>query len=85
MPRALSTIVADVLGVPESSVIDAMSADTTPAWTSLAHIDLVLALEAEYGIALTAEDGVDMLSVKLIRMILVEKGVGAAIIGSPSQ
>lgn len=78
-------LIADVLGVPAESVTDDVSADTTPEWTSLAHINLVLALEAEYGISLTPEDALDMLSVKLIRMILAERGVGPRVGGTSPE
>lgn len=68
-------VVSDVLGVPVTAVNDESSPDTIESWDSLAHINLILALEAEFGISLSDEDAVDMLSVRLIKMILAERVV----------
>jgi acyl carrier protein len=69
-------VVSDVFGVPLESVNDDSSADTIETWDSLTHINLVLSLENEFGVALSPEDAMEMLSVKLIRMILEERGAG---------
>lgn len=74
MPARLTALVAEVFGVPEAVLDDASGPDSLPEWTSLAHLNLVLALEAEYGVTLTPEDAMDMLSVGLIRTILRERG-----------
>lgn len=75
MTRRLTAVVADVLGVAESTISDASEPTTVPEWTSLAHIHLVLELEAEYATTFSPEDAMDMLSVGLIRTILTERGV----------
>ena len=46
-------VVSDVLGVPIEKVNDESSPDTTQAWDSLSHINLILALEAEFAISLS--------------------------------
>jgi len=66
-------VVSDVMGVPVTEIVDESSPDTIEAWESLSHINLVLALEAEFGISLTPEDVLEMLSVGLIKTILKEK------------
>lgn len=67
--------VASVLGVPASELSDESSPETHPAWDSLNHLNLVVALEGEFGISLTPEDAMEMRSVGSIRAILGHNGV----------
>ena len=48
------------------------SPDTVDGWDSLQHLNLILALEEEFGISLTEDQMVEMLSVGLIVEILAE-------------
>jgi acyl carrier protein len=66
-------VISDVLDVPVTVINDDSSPDTIGNWNSLSHLNLILALEAEFNVALSDEDTMDMLSVKLIQMILVER------------
>jgi acyl carrier protein len=66
---------AAVLGVPESKINDDTSPDSYPAWDSVAHLNLVMALEEAFGTSFTPEETMDMTSVKLIRLLLEEKGL----------
>ena len=75
MRRQLSEIAAEVFGVPSESLNDEVSPDELPEWTSLAHMNLVLTLEREYGIVLSPDDAMDMLSFRLIRTVLADHGV----------
>jgi acyl carrier protein len=68
-------VIARVTGVTEASIEDDSSPDTLDGWNSVSHIHLVLALEEEFGIVLSPEDATEMLSVRLIELILGEKGV----------
>jgi len=61
------------MGVPIEEINSESSPDNIPAWESLSHINLVLALEAEFEIKLSPEDVLEMLSVGLIQTILIEK------------
>ena len=71
--RRLNRVVSDVLGVPMDSITDESSPDNIEKWDSLSHINLVIAIESEFDVALTPEDTMDILSVKLIRIILDDK------------
>ena len=73
MEDRIFRVVSDVLGVPIEKVNDESSPDTIQAWDSLSHINLILALEAEFAISLSPEDVLEMLSVGLIRTIIAEK------------
>ena len=73
MADRISQIVASVLDLSAEQVADDTSPDTVPAWDSMAHMNLVMSLESEFGISLLPEDAMEMLSVRLIRLILAEK------------
>ena len=73
MEDRIFRVVSDVLGVPVEKVTYDSSPDTISAWDSLSHINLILALEAEFAISLSPDDVLEMLSVGLIRTILAEK------------
>ena len=71
-------IVSDLFDVPVETVNDEQSPDTLQKWDSIAHINLVLSLEQEFGISLSPEDASEILSVRLIKIILSEYGVPVA-------
>ena len=79
MGDRIHRIVSDVFGVPVEELSDDSSPDTIPDWDSQAHINLVLSLEVEFGVSLSPEDAMEMLSVRLIRLILAERGVTSVI------
>ena len=66
-------VISDVMGIPVEEIDDNSSPDSIAAWESLSHINLVLALEAEFSVSLAPEDVMEMQSVGLIRTILGEK------------
>jgi acyl carrier protein len=67
--------VANVFGVPVSELSDESSPETISAWDSLNHLNLVVALEGEFGISLTPEDAMEIRNVGSIRGILGDNGV----------
>ena len=66
----LKDVLSNVLGVSIEEINDDSSPDSLDKWDSLSHIKLVMAIESEFEVELSPEDSMDMLSVKLIRMIL---------------
>jgi len=70
----LSQTVAEVLGVTPDELSEESSPDTVSSWDSLGHLNLVIALEEEFGIRLSADDVLAMRSVRLIRHILHQSG-----------
>lgn len=66
-------IVSEVFGVPTEEVNDDSSPDVIANWDSLSHINLILSLEKEFAVSLSPEDAMEMLSVRLIRIILGER------------
>ena len=66
----LKRVMATMLNV-EASVVDAdCSIDNTPNWDSLRHMNLVLALEEEFGVVIPDEDAGNITSYKLIKLVL---------------
>ena len=70
----LSQTVAEVLGVTPDELLEESSPDTIASWDSLGHLNLVIALEEEFRIRLSAEDMLAMRSVRAIRQILLQAG-----------
>lgn len=68
----LYSVVANILGIDVAEISDDTSPDTSERWDSVTHINLIIALEAEFDVELTPEDSMEMLSVKLMKIILTE-------------
>lgn len=73
--QKLHSVLASVLAMPPEQVNDDVSPDTQPAWDSVTHLSLVMAVEEAFNVAFTPEETLDMTSVKLIRLLLEEKGI----------
>jgi acyl carrier protein len=73
MLERVRRMVADVFDVPLETVLPESSPDTIEAWDSLHHLDLVLALEQEFGAQFTPEEIEQLLSVELIANLVAEK------------
>ena len=75
MEDKIYRIVADVCGVPVETIDEESSPDSISTWDSASHIHLILALESEFDVEFSPDDVTEMLSVRLIRMILGDLGV----------
>jgi acyl carrier protein len=71
----LRQVLADVLDLEARAINETASIDTIEQWDSLRHLNLVLALEERFGVALTDEQTVQILSYPLIKIALEEQGV----------
>ena len=69
----LEAVFQKVFGV--NDVTEGTSIDAIPQWDSLAHIGLILAIEAEFHVRISPEQAIEMISVRAIREILNEHGV----------
>ena len=78
MSDRLRRIVAQVFDVPEGSVTDESGPETVESWDSLTHLNLVLALEEEFGVQFTPDDAMKMVSIGAVRAALREQGVAVA-------
>ena len=78
MHDRLREVIADVFGVAPADVPADASPDTIPEWDSLHHLELMLALELEFGVKVGTEDVPDLLSVDAIEEFLQGQGVAEA-------
>ena len=70
-------IMAAVLSVDIETIGDDSSVDDMETWDSLRHINLIIALEQEFGISLPDEEVASLTSVRLLNMAIsdaVRKG-----------
>ena len=67
--RIVRTI-AKVLDVDEASLTDQSSPENIEAWDSLNHLNLIMALETEFGLSFSSQHALQMQSVGMIRSLL---------------
>lgn len=73
MPETrVKKILSQLFNVPIDSINENSSADTIPAWTSLAHMNLVVALEEEFGVSFNDEQIIEMLNYPLVVITIKE-------------
>jgi len=66
-------LVADIFALPLEHVRPESSPDTIDSWDSLKHLEIVLALEQEFGVQFSPEEIEQLLSVELMAALLEEK------------
>jgi acyl carrier protein len=71
----LKKVLAHVFKINAYTVNDDTSVDTVERWDSLNHLNLILALELEFGVSFTEEQSVEIMNYPLIKMVLQEHGV----------
>ena len=73
-------IVSDVFEIPEESVKPDSSPDNVDTWDSIHHLNMVLALEQEFGVQFTPEEIEQLLSVELIVALVEEKRQASGVV-----
>ena len=68
----LKAVISAVLNVDIGSIAPDSSRDTIESWDSLRHLNLILALEEEFGVTLPDEDGANATSYQLLVIVLRE-------------
>jgi acyl carrier protein len=66
MKERVFQTVGRVLGMSPQDINEQSSPETVANWDSLKHMNLVLALEEEFGVTFTDDEIMSMLSVELI-------------------
>lgn len=69
------SIVGTILGIPEDRVTDDLAPETVDTWDSLNHINLISALEQEFGVRLATENLADSQSIPELKALLAKDGI----------
>jgi acyl carrier protein len=73
--QKLKEVLSRIFNVNLDMITDDASPDTIENWDSLRHMNLVLALEEEFDVEFTDDQVVEILSYKLIKIVLKEHGI----------
>jgi acyl carrier protein len=65
-------VLSQVLNIPTEEITENTSPDTEKKWDSLGHMNLVIALEDEFGINFTEQQIIEMLNYPLILCVVKE-------------
>ena len=72
MEEKIKQLMADVFLLEISAINVDTAPDNLPQWDSLAQLNLVTAIEEEFGIVLTDEQIIEMLNLKLVVEVVNE-------------
>ena len=70
--QRIKQVMADVFDMPAETILENVSLDNLEGWDSLKHLDLVVALEEEFEITIPVEEVGNLISFKLIVVIIKE-------------
>jgi len=70
---AIQQIMADVFEKSSTQITEDSTQDNIDSWDSIKHLNLVVALEEEFGIVLPIEEIGNLISFKLIDVIVKEQ------------
>lgn len=71
----LKQVLANTFEIGSELINEDTSVDTVETWDSLKHLNLILALEAEFDVTFSEEQTVEMLNYPLIKAVLQEHDV----------
>ena len=55
----ITKIMAEVMEVDESSINQDTNPDNMPQWDSLSHVQILLAIEKEFNVTISPEEGIE--------------------------
>lgn len=68
----LKSVIATVMEVDESLIDESSSMDNIERWDSLKHMDLILAIEEEFGVMIPDSEAAELTSYALIKLVVGE-------------
>ena len=74
VPYSLCSIVADVLEISPEEVSPGLSVGTAENWDSFRHLQMILAIEGEYGVQFDPQRIPELTSVQSLQAELEKKG-----------
>ena len=75
VPLSLRELLADILEISPDEVTSNLSSATLDTWDSFRHLQIILALEGEYGIQFDPQRVPELTSVSAVESELKMKGV----------
>jgi acyl carrier protein len=75
MEQRIKNVMASAFTCDISEISENASPDTIEQWDSLKHMNLIVALEEEFGVTFSEDEIVEMLNYKLIRETLKGKNI----------
>lgn len=66
----LKSVIAAILEIDEKSIDQNTSMDNVESWDSIKHMDLILAIEEEFGVSVPDEEAADLTSYALIKLVV---------------
>jgi acyl carrier protein len=66
----IKQVMSAVFEIPVESISDDASSDNIDNWDSLRHLNLILALEEEFGVSIPDEEVGNMVNYKLIELVI---------------
>ncbi len=69
----LKQIFANLFSVNADSIHEKISPEDVDGWDSFQHLNLILAIEEEFGISISPEESMQMLNFGLIVLLIEEK------------
>nr|AIF19905.1 acyl carrier protein, ACP [uncultured marine thaumarchaeote KM3_87_H02] len=69
----IKNVMSAVFGISNEEINDESSPDTIESWDSLKHMNLVVALEEEFNVEFTDDNIIELINMKLIMAVLLEK------------
>lgn len=75
LTESVCEIVATVFGAPREQISAQTTHEDLEEWDSLNLINLMIALESEFGVTLEVDDAAELLSIEKIVAVLRRRGV----------
>ncbi len=74
VPSSLRSILADILEISPDQVTPELGVGTVDSWDSFAHLQLILAIEGEYGVQFDPQRIPELTTVARLQQALEQKG-----------
>lgn len=71
----LKKLLSNIFEIKEDEITDELSMKTVENWDSLKHMELIVFIEEEFNIRLTADEIISMIDYKGIKNVLKNRGV----------
>jgi acyl carrier protein len=72
---AFTRLIATVLGVPDAAVTDDLGPATHSSWTSIKHLELIIAIEENYDMSFSRPEIRSVRSVGDLRKSILNRGL----------